>query len=149
VNNSRSRLRTRVSPNVGVAVATQAGGPGAGEGTMKADQSRRKTDAKARRVAYGPREPATSNYAEPVKAQLLQHLTFSMPCAEAVRLKGKYYIALMRWSKTLFAPQLGLKNESAVEAELARLAAFEARNEAASVLATHQQGCAVCRSSPV
>ena len=31
-----SRLRTRVSPNVGVAVATQAGRPGAGERTMKA-----------------------------------------------------------------------------------------------------------------
>ena len=30
------RFRTRVSPNVGVAVATQAGRPGAGEGTMKA-----------------------------------------------------------------------------------------------------------------
>jgi hypothetical protein len=31
-----SRPRTRVSPNVGVAVATQAGRLGAGEGTMKA-----------------------------------------------------------------------------------------------------------------
>jgi hypothetical protein len=38
VDNSRSRLRTRVGPNVGVAVATQAGRPGAGEGTMKAGQ---------------------------------------------------------------------------------------------------------------
>jgi hypothetical protein len=36
VDNSRSRLRTRVSPNVGFAVATQAGRLGAGEGTMKA-----------------------------------------------------------------------------------------------------------------
>ena len=36
VDNSCPRLRTRVSPNVGVAVATQAGRPGAGEGTMKA-----------------------------------------------------------------------------------------------------------------
>ena len=34
--NSHSRSRTRVSPNVGVAVATQAARPGAGEGTMKA-----------------------------------------------------------------------------------------------------------------
>jgi hypothetical protein len=31
----RLAVRTRVSPNVGVAVATQAGRPGAGEGTMK------------------------------------------------------------------------------------------------------------------
>jgi hypothetical protein len=36
VDNSRPRFRTRVSPNVGVAVATQAGRLGAGEGTMKA-----------------------------------------------------------------------------------------------------------------
>jgi hypothetical protein len=68
-----------------------------------------------------------------------------MPCSEAPRLKGEYYIALMRWSKTLFAPQLGLKNESGVEAELTRLAAFEARNEAANRLIAHEQGCAVCR----
>jgi hypothetical protein len=36
VDNFRSRLRTRASPNVGVAMAAQAGRPGAGEGTMQA-----------------------------------------------------------------------------------------------------------------
>lgn len=62
-----------------------------------------------------------------------------MPCAEALRLKEEYGIALMRWSKTLFAPQLGW------EAERAPLAALEARCEAANRLVSHQQGCAVCR----
>ena len=62
-----------------------------------------------------------------------------MPCAEALRLKEEYWIALMRWSKTLFAPPVGL------EADRMRLAAFDARNEAASRLATHQEGCVICR----
>ena len=59
-----------------------------------------------------------------------------MPCAEALRLKEEYWIALMRWSKTLFAPE---------EAGRTRLAAFDARNEAANRLITHQQGCEICR----
>jgi hypothetical protein len=62
-----------------------------------------------------------------------------MPCAEALRLKEEYGIALMRWSKTLFAPQVEL------EADRMRLAALDARNEAASRLVTHQQDCAICR----
>ena len=62
-----------------------------------------------------------------------------MPCAEAARLKEEYWIALMRWSKTLFAPQVGR------EADPTRLAAFDARNEAAKRLITHQQGCEICR----
>jgi hypothetical protein len=61
-----------------------------------------------------------------------------MPCAEAARLKEAYRIALMRWSKTVFAPQVGL------EADRMKLAALDARNEAASRLITHQQGCAIC-----
>jgi hypothetical protein len=62
-----------------------------------------------------------------------------MPCPEALRLKEEYRVALMRWSKTLFAPQGGR------EADPTRLAALDARNEAASCLITHQQGCAICR----
>jgi hypothetical protein len=52
---------------------------------------------------------------------------FSMPCAEALRLKEEYGIALMRWGKSLFAPQL------VWEAERVPLAALEAR--------MHSPGC--------
>ena len=62
-----------------------------------------------------------------------------MPCAEADQLKEEYRVALMRWSKTLFDPQVG------PEANQMRLAALDARNEASSRLVTHQQGCAICR----
>jgi hypothetical protein len=68
----------------------------------------------------------------------LQNLTFSMPCPEAARLKEEYRVALMRWTKTLFDPQVGR------EAGRMRLAALDARSEATSRLITHQQGCAIC-----
>jgi hypothetical protein len=62
-----------------------------------------------------------------------------MPCPEALRLKEDYRVALMQWSKILFAPRVG------PEADRMRLAALDARNEGASRLVTHQQGCASCR----
>ena len=62
-----------------------------------------------------------------------------MPCAEALRLKEEYRIALMRWSTTMFGPQAG------PEADRMKLTTFDARIEATSSLITHQQGCAICR----
>ena len=72
-----------------------------------------------------------------------------MPCDEAIRLKAEYDAALRRWGRTLFSPQLGLESTFRVEAEQVRLVAYEARNETASRLVTHQRGCPLCRREKV
>jgi hypothetical protein len=58
-----------------------------------------------------------------------------MTCPEALRLRTDYENALRQCGRALFSGQQ--------EAE--KLAAYEARNEASSLLVTHQAGCALCR----
>lgn len=65
-------------------------------------------------------------------------------CAEAIRLRQVYDPALRRWGETLFLPKLGLIGAPRERAVRTKVAAFEARNEAASHLATHKANCFVC-----
>jgi hypothetical protein len=53
-----------------------------------------------------------------------------MPCAEAIRLRADYDAALMLWGRTLFSAQRELNTT-----DHSRLAALNARNEAATVWA--------------
>ena len=96
------------------------------EGEMRELARRSETSAQPTSPQTGFEEQDLPRQMRPPRSTL-QHLAFSMPCAEALQLKEEYGIALMRWSKSLFAPQL------VWEAERAPLAALEAR--------MHSPGC--------
>jgi hypothetical protein len=96
------------------------------EGKMGELARRSETSAQPTSPQTGFEEQYLPRQMRPPRSTL-QHLAFSMPCAEALRLKDEYGIALMRWSKSLFVPQL------VWEAERAPLAALEAR--------MHSPGC--------
>jgi hypothetical protein len=96
------------------------------EGKMGELARRSETSAQPTSPQTGFEEQDLPRQMRPPRSTL-QHLAFSMPCAEALRLKKEYGIALMRWGKSLFAPQL------VWEAERVPLAALEAR--------MHSPGC--------
>ena len=96
------------------------------EGKMGELARRSETSAQPTSPQTGFEEQDLPRQMRPPRSTL-QHLAFSMPCAEALRFKEEYGIALMRWSESLFVPQL------VWEAERVPLAALEAR--------MHSPGC--------
>jgi hypothetical protein len=88
---------------------------------------------------------ATPNSAFTQMHNLCRISSFTMPCEEAMRLRAEYDVALRGRGKTLFLTVPGLDTESKLKAVLLRLAALEARTEAASRLVCHLQACAICR----
>jgi hypothetical protein len=61
-----------------------------------------------------------------------------------MKLRQEYDLTMRVWGEVVFSPTGLIEN-----ADQVRLAAFDARNEAASRLATHQVGCATCRREQI